>query len=70
TVQTLKDAASDNNWMMDWKKVDKLQRRGRESLKSKDPKGAIRYQSEAIIETMNQLREQNNRAANETAIDY
>ena len=70
TVQTLKDAASDNNWMMDWKKVEKLQRRGKQALKEKDPKGAIRFQSEAIIETMNQLREQNNRAANETAIDY
>ena len=29
-----------------------------------------RERMEAIIETMNQLREQNNRAANETAIDY
>ena len=27
-------------------------------------------QAQEIIETMNQLREQNNRAANETAIDY
>ncbi len=41
-----------------------------EALKAKDAKGAIRNQAEAIIETMNQLREQHNRAANETAIDH
>ncbi len=70
TVQALRDAASDKNWMMDWHKVDDFQRQGSEALKEKDAKAAIRYQSEAIIETMNQLREQNNRAANETAIDY
>ncbi len=56
--------------MMDWKKVDEFQQQGSEALKAKDPKQAIRYQAEAIIETMNQLREQNNRAANDTAIDY
>ncbi len=70
TVQALREAAIDKNWMMDWKKVDEFQRQGSEAIKAKDPKMAIRYQAEAIIETMNQLREQNNRAANETAIDY
>ena len=69
TVQALRDAATDKNWMMDWKKVDEFQRQGSNALKQKDPKRAIRFQAEAIIETMNQLREQNNRAANETAID-
>jgi protein phosphatase len=69
TVQALRDAASDKNWMMDWKKVDDFQRQGSKALKERDAKRAIRLQSEAIIETMNQLREQNNRAANETAID-
>ena len=70
TVQALRDAANEKNWMMDWHKVDKFQKRGGKALKSKDAKGAIRFQAEAIIETMNQLREQNNRAANETAIDF
>ena len=69
TVQALRDAASDKNWMMDWRKVDDFQRQGSKALKEKDAKRAIRLQSQAIIETMNQLREQNNRAANETAID-
>jgi serine/threonine protein phosphatase PrpC len=70
TVQELRDAATDNNWMMDWHKVDRYQRQGNEALKANDPKKAIRFQAQAIIETMNQLREQNNRAANETAIDH
>ncbi|MCG8648927.1 MAG: protein phosphatase 2C domain-containing protein [Pirellulales bacterium] len=70
TVEALRDAASDKNWMMNWKKIDEFQRQGAAALDRKDPKGAIRHQAEAIIETMNQLREQNNRAANETAIDY
>jgi protein phosphatase len=70
TVEALREAASDRNWMMDWKKIDQFQKKGQAALKSKDPKQAIRYQAEAIIETMNQLREQHNRAANETAIDH
>lgn len=70
TVQALRKAANEKNWTMDWTRVDKFQDQGSKALKAKDPKAAIRYQSEAIIETMNQLREQNNRAANETAIDY
>jgi protein phosphatase len=70
TVQALRKAAAERNWMMDWKRVDKYQRHGSKALQNKDAKRAIRYQAEAIIETMNQLREQNNRAANETAIDY
>ena len=40
------------------------------ALKTKDARKAIRCQAEAIIETMDQLRQQNNRAASETAIDY
>ncbi|MEM1069070.1 MAG: protein phosphatase 2C domain-containing protein [Planctomycetota bacterium] len=69
-VQELREAASQNNWMMDWRKVDKFQGQGLEALKSNSPKDAIQFQARAIIETMNQLREQHNRAANETAIDY
>ena len=46
---------------MEWKKVEKYQTQGIEALEAKDAKGAIRCQAQAIIETMNQLREQNNR---------
>ncbi|QDT11794.1 PP2C family protein-serine/threonine phosphatase [Stieleria marina] len=70
TVEELRQAANRNNWMMEWDKVNDLQANGSAALKSKKPKEAIRFQAEAIIETMQQLREQHNRAANETAIDY
>jgi protein phosphatase len=70
TVGKLREAATTNNWLMDWQKIDQLQAQGIAALKSKHPKEAIRLQAEAIIETMQQLREQHNRAANETAIDY
>jgi protein phosphatase len=56
--------------MMDWKNIDRHQQDGADALKSKDARKAIRCQAEAIIETMDQLRQQNNRAASETAIDY
>lgn len=69
-VEELREAANQNNWMMDWRKVDEFQKRGQASLKSNSAKDAIQFQARAIIETMNQLREQHNRAANETAIDY
>ncbi len=70
TVDELRTAAEQNNWMMNWKKIDELQEKGGEALRSKKGKQAIRFQAEAIIETMLQLREQHNRASNETAIDY
>lgn len=70
TVQALRDAANRNNWMMDWDQVNDFQSRGHEALKRKDVKSAISSQCEAVIETMHQLREQHNRSANETAIDY
>ena len=70
TVTELRKAAENNNWMMEWDKVDELQAQGAAALQSNNGKQAIRHQAEAIIETMQQLREQHNRAANETAIDY
>lgn len=70
TVEALRDAALDRNWMMDWKNIDRHQQEGADALKTKDARKAIRCQAEAIIETMDQLRQQNNRAASETAIDY
>ncbi len=69
TVQDLRNAASENNWMIDWSKVDEHQKRGNAALAAKDAKNAILHQSQAIVETMNQLREQHNRAASETSID-
>ena len=70
TVMKLREAADINNWMMDWTKVNDLQSKSEAAIGKREIKEAIRLQGEAIVETMNQLREQNNRAANETAIDY
>ncbi len=70
TVDALREAAKDRNWVLDWKKIDEFQGNGFTALKGKDAKQAIRYQAEAIIETMNQLREHKSRTANEAAIDY
>jgi len=69
TVQDLRTAAKENNWMIDWSKVDQHQKLGNEALAAKDARNAVLHQSEAIVETMNQLREQHNRAANETSVD-
>ena len=70
TVAALRAPANQNNWLMDWSVIDDLQNRGNEELKKQNSRQAIRLQGEAIIETMHQLREQNNRAAGETAINY
>ena len=70
TVDALRAAASDNNWLMDWTRIDELQSQGSAELQQQNAEKAIRMQSEAIVETMHQLREQNNRAADETAVDY
>tara|TARA_R110002073_G_scaffold7747_4_gene43657 strand:- start:4602 stop:5966 length:1365 start_codon:yes stop_codon:yes gene_type:complete len=69
TVEELRTAASQRNWLMDWGKIDKLQKQGNASVEAGQFKRAIRLQAEAIIETMHQLRELNNRAANETDIE-
>ena len=69
TVTKLREVSNERNWMMDWEEVDKLQSDGSVKLSAAKLNEALRLQAEAVIETMNQLREQNNRAANETAID-
>ena len=69
TVSKLREAAEMNNWLMNWSKVEQLQSQGVEALKKQEIGEAIRVQAEAVIETMNQLREQNDRSASETAIE-
>lgn len=69
TVDELRDAAKSKGWLLDWKQIDVLQNEGARLLKDGDGKEAIHQQAKAIVETMNQLREQHNRSADETAID-
>jgi PPM family protein phosphatase len=69
TVDALREAAKSSGWHLNWTKVNQLQSEGKNSKKQGSLSTAIRLQAEAIIETMNQLRDQNNRAAGETAAD-
>jgi protein phosphatase len=69
-VQALRAAATEHKWSIDWGQVDQLQQQGSASLANNDPRNAIRYQSEAIIETMKQLRQQHRRSASETKTDH
>jgi len=69
TVTALREAADENNWMLDWSKIERFQSDGNRAVETKDFRKAIRCQAEAIIETMHQLRRQRDRAASETTID-
>lgn len=69
TVEKLREAAEANHWMMDWSKVEDLQSQGITALGNREISEAIRVQAEAVIETMNQLREQNDRSASETTVE-
>lgn len=69
TVDELREAAKLKNWMMDWHQIDSLQQEGAVAMQGGDGKSAIHLQAKAIVETMNQLREQHNRSAEDTAID-
>jgi protein phosphatase len=70
TVDELREAARLKNWLMDWEQIDELQRQGSDAMKQGNGREAIHLQAKAIVETMNQLREQHNRSADETAIDH
>lgn len=69
TVQALRDAAVEKGWQLNWGKVDKLQEQAAEARDNKRIMEAVRLQSEAIIETMQQLREQHNRQASDSTLD-
>ena len=59
----------ENNWMMEWDAVDAEQVKGERHLSNGQADKAIQSQSKAILNAMKQLREQQNRAANETSIE-
>lgn len=69
TVQALRDASADHNWLMEWEMVDGYQKHGESEINDGRASEAIQAQSRAIIEAMKQLREQQNRAANDTSVD-
>ena len=69
TVQALREAAADQNWLMEWDAVNAHQARGEEHVSEGNANHAIESQAHAIIEAMKQLRDQQNRSANDTAVD-
>ncbi|MEM9586911.1 MAG: PP2C family serine/threonine-protein phosphatase [Planctomycetota bacterium] len=58
TVDALRDAAAQQSWEICWDEIDQHQARAREALGQSDPKAAVSHQAEAILETMQQLRDQ------------
>ncbi len=70
TVEALRQAATTKQWSLDWTKIDQLQKESLDALSQRQPKQAIRLEAEAIIETMRQLREENNRDDRDAEIDY
>ncbi len=69
TVDALKNAAVEKHWAIDWSEIDSHRAAASKALVADDPEAAVRHQAEAILETMNQLRAQNDRAANDTDVD-
>lgn len=69
TVQALREAAIDKGWNLDWTHVDQLQEQAREARQRQAGSEAVRLQAEAIIETMQQLRDQHNRQASDSTLD-
>jgi len=69
TVQALRDAAVEKGWNLDWTHVDKLQAEAMQEQQAKRLEKSVTMLSEAIIETMQQLRDQHNRQAGESTLD-
>jgi protein phosphatase len=69
TVEALREAAVAKSWAIDWSAIEEKQRLAEQAIEERKPREAVRHQSEAIIETMRQLREQHHRALDESAID-
>jgi protein phosphatase len=69
TVQALRDAAVEKGWELHWENVDQLQSRATRAQDNRNLTEAVRLQSEAIIETMQQLRDQHSRQAGESTLD-
>ncbi len=69
TVQALRDAAVDKGWRLNWGRVDSLQNEAKEARERNQFIESVRLQSEAIIETMQQLRDQHNRQAGDSTLD-
>ncbi len=69
TMKALREAAEERKWKIDWAGVDKSFRQARAAADAKDYAGAVRIQSQVIIELMQQIRKQRGEAASDSSID-
>lgn len=69
TVRALREAATENNWKIEWREIDQYQKESTEAKEAGRLADAVRLQAEAIIETMQQLRKQRSRAASDSNVD-
>lgn len=69
TVQALRDAANEKGWELDWTNINQLQEEAKQALNTRRLKDAVRLHGKAVLETMQQLREQHNRQAGESTLD-
>ncbi|MEX0824544.1 MAG: protein phosphatase 2C domain-containing protein [Pirellulaceae bacterium] len=69
TVRALREAASENRWKIEWREIDQYQQESSEAKKAGRLGDAVRLQAEAIIETMQQLRKERQRKADDSSLD-
>jgi len=69
TVMALREAAREKGWKLNWSKIDHLQGLAERAHENRQGLEAVRLQCQAIIETMEQLREQRNRQAGDSTLD-
>ncbi|WP_231753212.1 PP2C family protein-serine/threonine phosphatase [Rosistilla carotiformis] len=70
TVNALRDAAAEKKWSVDWSEINALEFKSKQAQQNGSPREAVTLQSEAIIATMEQLREQHRRQASDSTIDF
>jgi protein phosphatase len=70
TVTALREAADERDWLLEWKRVQQFQDDANQASQKGNWSEAVRLQAEAVIETMNQLREQHRRQAADSTVDY
>ncbi|WP_231745755.1 PP2C family protein-serine/threonine phosphatase [Rosistilla oblonga] len=70
TVNALRDASNEKKWTVDWSEINALEFKAKQAQQSGKSREAVHFQSEAIIATMEQLREQHRRQASDSTIDF
>ncbi|QDS89493.1 Serine/threonine phosphatase stp [Rosistilla ulvae] len=70
TVNALRDAANEKQWTVDWSEINALEHKAKQAQQDGNRRDAVHFQSEAIIATMEQLREQRRRQASDSTIDF